>query len=246
MTDDLLQKARELHAEGMAWVNIRKSLHIGSRRLARLKRAIGGTDAPPRKQTTPEKPKNAMNKPQTSLTITLTPAAYERLEWIAESAYMAPDAFVASLVAAYISDSPQTITLAPRDPDEEGEETESDGDGEAEEEAPEENGGEETESGAEDDEETDEDEDEKPQKSVFKFRKRDFAWLTPGAEFSVEYQDKLVDVKCDALMRMNPANGTKRLISELEEPGDIIRCRAADGAFEGTLEFYPEEVIHED
>ena len=195
-----------------------------------------------------------MNKSQTSLTITLTPAAYERLEWIAESAYMAPDAFVASLVAAYISDSPQTITLAPRDPDEEDAEEEegdgepgSDGDGEAEEEAPEGNGGEEPESGAEDDEEPDEAEDEKPQKEKrFKFRKRDFAWLTPGAEFSVEYQDKLVDVKCDALMRMNPANGTKRLISALEEPGDIIRCRAADGAFEGTLEFYPEEVVHED
>lgn len=247
--EEFIPRVKAERLAGKAWEHIRRELGMGASRFGRLRAAVEQdlpADAKPPAQPQPEnhvsvqRRKRREQKPamkEHTITITFTERAYERLEWIADSAFMTPDAFCTALLAAYISDAPQTITLAPANPDEaEEEETEEDesGAGEDEEQEEEEEAGE------------DAGDEEPPPEKEFEFHESDFDWVKPGAEFVVEYKDKQISVKCESIWRMDPKTGSKRTIPAVTEAGDIIRCQATNGEFDGELEFYPEEIIFED
>ena len=171
----------------------------------------------------PETNQPNMNPQETSsqktITIPLTAGAHERLAAIAETAYLSPEAFAATLIASYLSYQPARIVLDPSDPEAEGGETEEDED---EETAPEEEEG-------------------------FVFLEENFDWLKPEEEFVVLRDGTQTGVRCVSVWTFGP--GGERMPSpdgRVHNAGDAIRCVAVDGGFEGERDFYPEEVVFED
>lgn len=173
---------------------------------------------PETKPTTTQKEQPRMNN-QKTITIPLTAGAHDRLAAIAETAYLSPEAFAATLIASYLSYQPARIVLDPSDPDAEDGDPEEDED---EETAPEEEEG-------------------------FVFLEENFDWLKPEEEFVVLRDGTQTGVRCVSVWTFGP--GGERMPSpdgRVHNAGDAIRCVAVDGGFEGERDYYPEEVVFED
>ena len=169
---------------------------------------------------------------QKTITIPLTAGAHDRLAAIAETAYLSPEAFAATLIASYLSYQPARIVLDPSDPDAEDEEAEPEEEEAEEEEAPEEH---------------EPEEDEPEEDEGFVFREEDFDWLKPESEFVVLRDGRQTDVRCVSVWTFGP--GGERMPSadgRVHGAGDAIRCVAVRGGFEGERDYYPEEVVFED
>lgn len=245
---ELDAKVRKLHEAGTPLSAIARSCKIGINRVRR----ICGLQLPPSqtaagqaayrerhpdtrtKTQQPEtqqpemKPQETNN--QKTITIPLTPGAYDRLASIAETAYLSPEAFAATLVASYLSYQPAQIVLDPYDPDE------------TEEDAGEESEAEESEGEATEEETTEES--EESEDGEFVFREDDFDWLKPGTEFVVKKDDRQIGVRCVSIWTFTPKSG--KVLAEdrrVHDAGDAIRCVALNGEFEGELDFFPEEVV---
>lgn len=240
--EEALARIRELREAGGSWKNIRRSLGIGNSRFDRLRTRLGKFDlARDRRfsldKQTPRPPDPPPMK--TTLTITLTAAAAKRLEAIAESVYLPTDAFVQALLAGYLAREPLDISLVPRDPDED----DSAADDTPEE--PEENPEEGPEGVPMEEPEEVKPADDEPE--VFEFHESDFDWLAPGKEFVVRHHDEQVSVRCVAIFTYDPKRG--RVVApdrRVHDAGDAIRCAATDGAFDGELDFYAEDVVFEE
>ena len=114
---ELEARVIELRAQGMTYRQIAAAAGCGLKRIRKILTVIAPGSAEPGTKPTP-KPSRTMPPQQPStITIQLTRSAYDRLSWIADSAYMSPDAFAAALVASYISAAPAAISIQPADPD---------------------------------------------------------------------------------------------------------------------------------
>lgn len=171
--DALDAKVREMRANGGSISGIARSCGIGVNRVRR----IIGLPLPPSQRPSglreyvkvAERPQQTEKTTMKSITIPLTDTAHERLAEIADTAYLSPEAFAATLIASYLSYQPEQIVLQPREPelaedDDAGEdEDESGGDDETEGEA------------GEEDAEEDEPEEREPRPP-----EEQFAWIQPG------------------------------------------------------------------
>ena len=116
-------KAREMRAAGGSISGIARELGIGVNRVRR----ICGLPLPPSQRPSGQKryvrvaDRAAENTPTNrtavkSIAIPLTESAYERLAAIADTAYLSPEAFAATLLASYLSYQPDKIVLEPSEP----------------------------------------------------------------------------------------------------------------------------------
>lgn len=174
---------------------------------------------------------------QRTITIPLTAGAHDRLAAIAETAYLSPEAFAATLIASYLSYQPARIVLDPSDPDAE--------DGDPEEDVEQDEDGQQEEDGQQVEEEAEETAQEED--DGFVFREEEFDWLKPGEEFVVLRDGTQTGVRCVSVWTFGPGGErTPSADGRVHGAGDAIRCVAVDGGFEGERDYYPEEVVFED
>lgn len=123
---ELDEKVRETYARSHSLAGTARECGVGVNRVRR----ILGKPLPPSQTAKGQAAKRAAAAPPTqppqsttrqnmkSITIPLTDTAHERLAAIAETAYLSPEAFAATLIASYLSYQPEKIVLAPSEPGE--------------------------------------------------------------------------------------------------------------------------------
>lgn len=114
---ELEARVLELRAQGMTYRQIAAAAGCGLKRIRKILTVIAPGSAEPGTKPTPKPSRTMPTQQPSTITIQLTRSAYDRLSWIADSAYMSPDAFAAALVASYISATPAAIAIQPADPD---------------------------------------------------------------------------------------------------------------------------------
>lgn len=114
---ELEARVIELRAQGMTYRQIAEAAGCGIKRVRKILTIIAPGFAEPETKPTPKPSRTMPTQQPSTITIQLTRSAYDRLSWIADSAYMSPDAFAAALVASYISATPAAIAIQPADPD---------------------------------------------------------------------------------------------------------------------------------